>query len=868
MSRFAAFHRLTGRIVVAAALGLAGAVANAASPSAPPDRSLLTFIPQTISPQARVIFEKLLPIALQRRAATRIPRTLAEFDARHDADVKSAEAGNAPLLQRLGVSTRDLTLGDVHAVETLPPDYRDDGTVLIHVHGGGWILGSARSNLAADALMATATGRRIVSVDYTVAPRGTWRRVTGQVIAVYRALLGEGYAPGSIGMFGDSAGGNIVPGSVLRLRDEGLPMPGALILQSPCTDVSLSGDTETTLRNADPALDWAETRAMVLAYAPRGDWRNPYVSPVYGNFTKGFPPVLLQVGTKEMLLSDSVRFYQAVKRAGGEAQLDIYEGMPHVFMAYMMGTPEQKAAYAQARRFWSRHLRAERPPVAAEAMAASPVVTLASGRVAGEETGGILIFRGIPYAAPPVGALRWRAPQPASSWSRVRAARKFGPACPQGVLEGGGSTLPFGGAPEPTSEDCLTLNVWAPARAERPAPVMLFIHGGAGRIGSGSLPYYDGVSFGRDGIVLVTINYRLGALGAFAYPGLQKEAAAHGEPSGAYALMDQIAALAWVRRNIAAFDGDPGNVTVFGESSGAISVFNLLVAPAARGLFERAIIESGGGWFPPPPDLESAEKRGREVAAAAGAPAGATLAQLRQLSAAALARVSGEFLAPSDPRLVSESPTVAVAAGRCAHVPLIIGVTDGEDSLINRAIKKAVATVKSDTVAKLSKLYGVPLDREMAARLEFRDGIGTAPARWVAAHWPAPAYLYRFTHLTESYRPARQRAPHGAELFYVFQTLGREPDEASSPASDDEGMASEVHARWVAFARTSRPDPPGMTPWPAYSAGSDPWMVFGQDRADVEHHVLQAQLDWYEHRIAPLILYYRARAAVARLFRW
>jgi para-nitrobenzyl esterase len=332
--------------------------------------------------------------------------------------------------------------------------------------------------------------------------------------------------------------------------------------------------------------------------------------------------------------------------------------------------------------------------------------------------------------------------------------------------------------------------------------------------------------------------------------------------------MDQMAALAWVRRNIAAFGGNPGNVTVFGESSGAISVFDLLVAPAARGLFERAIIESGGGWFPPPSDLESAEKRGKEVAVAAGAPAGATLDELRALPAAAFARVSGEFLAPPDPQLVSESPTVAIAAGRFAHVPLIIGVTDGEDSLIDRAIKKAAATVKPGTVAKLSKLYGVTLDREMAARLEFRDGIGTAPARWVAAHWPVPAYLYRFAHVTESYRSARQRAPHGAELFYVFQTLGREPDEASSPASDDEVMATEIHARWVAFARTGSPDPPSITPWPAYSTSSDPWMVFGQDRSDVEHHVLQAQLNWYEHGIAPLILYYRARAAIARRFSW
>lgn len=327
-----------------------------ATPAGAHHRALRDFIPATISPQARAIYEKLLPIVERRRAKTPIPHTYAQFHALYEADIKSSLKQNAPLLKRLHVSTKDLVLNGVGAVQTLPPAYHDDGTVLIHVHGGGFVLGSARSSLNADALMATATGRRIISVNYTVAPRGKWRLVTNQVIDVYKALLHEGYSPRSIGMFGDSAGGNIVPASVLKLRNEGLPMPGALVLQSPLVDFHLDGDTETTLRNADPALDWAETRAMLLAYAPRRDWMNPYVSPIFGNFKKGFPPVLLQVGTKEMLLSDSVRFYQAVKNAGGVAVLDVYEGMPHVFMVYMMGTPEQKAAYAEARRFWAHHL--------------------------------------------------------------------------------------------------------------------------------------------------------------------------------------------------------------------------------------------------------------------------------------------------------------------------------------------------------------------------------------------------------------------------------------------------------------------------------------------------------------------------------
>jgi monoterpene epsilon-lactone hydrolase len=241
-------------------------------------------------------------------------------------------------------------------VESTPPQYRDDHTVLLHVHGGGFVLGSAKSSLGGDALMALATGKRILSIDYTVAPRGNWRIVTDQVVAVYKAVLAQGYSAKSIGMFGDSAGGNIVPASVLKLRDQGLPMPGALVLLSPCVDLNLNGDTETTLRDADPALDFALNKAFLAAYAAPEDMTNPYASPIYGDFKKGYPPVLIQAGTKELVLSDAVRLYQALKTAGGVAELDVYEGMAHVFQAYMTGTPEQKAAYAESKRWWSSHL--------------------------------------------------------------------------------------------------------------------------------------------------------------------------------------------------------------------------------------------------------------------------------------------------------------------------------------------------------------------------------------------------------------------------------------------------------------------------------------------------------------------------------
>ena len=228
------------------------------------------------------------------------------------------------------------------------------------------------------------------------------------------------------------------------------------------------------------------------------------------------------------------------------------------------------------------------------ASAPAPVVALDSGRIAGETAGDIMIFRGIPYAAPPVGELRWRVPQKVAPWNGVRDATKFGLPCPQGSLGNVKDITRYAGAPEPTGEDCLTLNVWAPAHASH-AAVMVWIHGGASIVGAGSLPFYDGASFARDGVILVSINYRLGHLGTFIHPALLAEA---GPERGAFAMMDQIAALQWVKRNIAAFGGNPGNVTVAGQSSGGVNVFSLVTTPVARGLFNKAIIESAGGWFP------------------------------------------------------------------------------------------------------------------------------------------------------------------------------------------------------------------------------------------------------------------------------
>jgi len=243
-------------------------------------------------------------------------------------------------------------------------------------------------------------------------------------------------------------------------------------------------------------------------------------------------------------------------------------------------------------------------------------VKVEQGAIVGRTDGAIDVFKSVPFAAPPVGPLRWAPPRPAAAWSAPREASAYGPACPQPIDPSG---KPNGaGYVGPTSEDCLNLNVFAPHGARR-APVMVWIFGGGDTMGANAVPSNDGTNFARDGVILVSINYRLGALGFFAHPALTRAAAA-GEPIANYGVMDQIAALRWIRRNIKAFGGDPDNVTIFGESAGGANVLTLMTTPAARGLFQKASVESGGGWEPEP-GLAAAEAR-RERRAAARPAAG------------------------------------------------------------------------------------------------------------------------------------------------------------------------------------------------------------------------------------------------------
>ena len=246
---------------------------------------------------------------------------------------------------------------DINVLDIKPKDWRDNGKVLIYLHGGGYTVLGANSTLGNVVPVANSTGLRVISVDYSLAPFSKWNQTTDEVVSVIEALLDQGYSLDDIGMYGDSAGGGLVAGSVLKMRDKGIGMPAALVLWSPWTDVTGVGDTYFTLRNADPFLTNDSERKMAGAYASPADQKNPYVSPVYGNFSHGFPPTLIQGGTKEMLLSDFIRLYQALDQAGIPVKLDIYEGMPHVFQTpFFHNTPESNIAISKTSDFLKEYL--------------------------------------------------------------------------------------------------------------------------------------------------------------------------------------------------------------------------------------------------------------------------------------------------------------------------------------------------------------------------------------------------------------------------------------------------------------------------------------------------------------------------------
>ena len=335
------------------ALVLTLAVAGSADAA---DSGLRFQVPATVSPEAVRALGAIYAVTSANPPPSR-PTSLQDWDRQKDALDKRMLPASKALADKLDASVQDDQVGGVPVVRIRPAGYRSNGRTLIYLHGGGFTRFTAHSRLGPAVLVAAATGDEVISVDFTDAPRGRWKGTTDQVLAVWQALLAKGSAPASIGLFGDSAGGGLAASSVLKMRDQGLPLPGALYLMSPWSDVSDAGDSYQTLSPADPVLDLDSSSWNAAAYADPKDQKNPYVSPVYGDYSKAFPPTLIQGGTREMFLSNCVREYQAIRGGGHEAVLDLYEGMPHVFQASIPNTPESRTALARAAKFFELHLK-------------------------------------------------------------------------------------------------------------------------------------------------------------------------------------------------------------------------------------------------------------------------------------------------------------------------------------------------------------------------------------------------------------------------------------------------------------------------------------------------------------------------------
>lgn len=312
-------------------------------------------VPSTVSPEAASALAKLYG-GYAKAPKGQTFASVQDWDRLNAMMTAGTTPGSVAFAASQEVTVVEDRLGQVPILRIRPNRYKPTRQKLIYLHGGGYVMFSGKSSLIAPALIATATGDEVISVDYTLAPHADWRVVTDQVIAVWRALLASGADPAAVGLFGNSAGGGLAAGSVLKMRDLGLPLPGAVWLLSPEADITGSGDSYATLAGVDPVLSLSTSAQSADAYASKADQKNPYVSPVYGDYSKPFPPTLIQGGTREMLLSNFVRQYQAIRSGGHEAVLDLYEGMPHDFQVHLMDAPEGKTAIARAAAFFARHL--------------------------------------------------------------------------------------------------------------------------------------------------------------------------------------------------------------------------------------------------------------------------------------------------------------------------------------------------------------------------------------------------------------------------------------------------------------------------------------------------------------------------------
>ncbi len=470
----------------------------------------------------------------------------------------------------------------------------------------------------------------------------------------------------------------------------------------------------------------------------------------------------------------------------------------------------------------------------AGASALQPELRIDAGMVRGapRDANGVLAFKGIPYAAPPVGELRWKSPQPVRPWDGVRDHTQFGPRC-LSALEHDPEPGP------PRSEDCLGLTVWTAAhQADEKRPVMVWIHGGGFQFGSSSSRVSDGAQLAGKGAVVVSLNYRVGVLGFLAYAPLDSEG-----PSGDYGLQDQIAALRWVHKNIARFGGDPGNVTVFGESAGAHAIGILMASPLAKGLFHKAIGESGAFWDGRNGALDSFDEARRRGAAFAKRVGASSVAALRAMPAetlngAAMWNFSTNpmvtaFSPSIDRYVVPEAPAARFERGEQMHIPLLAGWNGTEDFPF-RAFDLPHATAEqfraaaermfgSQRMAEFLKLYPAETDAEAKSSADaLTAGIVISEQVWT---WlglqqrlgSVPVYGYNFTY-TSPYVPI---ASHLVEVPFVFGTLtpqfvvgGKSP-----PSDADRQLSTTIMDYWLNFATKGDPNGPGLPRWPAYGKG-------------------------------------------------
>ncbi len=478
----------------------------------------------------------------------------------------------------------------------------------------------------------------------------------------------------------------------------------------------------------------------------------------------------------------------------------------------------------------------------AAAWQAGPIVAVTGGEVRGQSLkDGGAVFKGIPFAQPPLGELRWREPKPAKSWSGVREATQFGGECAQN---------PLWGHPKVANEDCLYLNVWTPGLPPASSkPVMVWIHGGGNVNGSGR---ENGESLSRYGVVLVNFNYRLGLFGFFALPALTAESPHHA--SGNYGLMDQILALQWVQQNIAKFGGDPANVTIFGESAGAMDVNLLMTSPLAKGLFHRVIAESGSvlladGAAP----LSMAEQKGEKLAEQARIPSGAgALQALRAAPVEPLLEAAAKTLAPSgvpgglgvdvDGWVLPRSPAEVFASGKQLPAELIIGINAREFSGPPDAavVKKMIEASYGKLAERALPLYGLTTFPSGTVTQAKPDPLyGDAGAQWmtdtsfrcpsmVVADWNSktgrPTYQYQFDRGIPGHPEIG--AVHASEVAYVFASLDDQHPMRPNYEAADYAISKVMQEYWTNFAKTGNPDGAGLPAWPPFQPDTKRYLAF------------------------------------------